>query len=403
MNTGNDLEKSLQRRVKRHVKAPGHTFFAVVQPGFEQTAAAELKNLEIQEILHLHQGGITFRGSIEDCYRLNICARTITRILMRIDRFKSFHFNQLYRRTREIPWELLLPPGCDPQFGISSSASRLYHTGRIEEEAFRAISERMSKVYGNWHPCDEKEIQPQTVYIRIEKNTCTLSLDSSGEPLYKRGYKDYVTEAPIRETTASALLYEADIYNADVIIDPMCGSGTFSLEAGMILQHRIPGCSRKYPFYSWPVFSRASFDCIHRNEAEKTVNTSTRIICSDVNPKAVQVAERNIQSAGLDDLVDISVHDFLQYPMKDAAGINALCMLNPPYGRRVAQDSNIYAIYEKLGMVFREWYPEWGYMILFPDEKCIRAAKLPFTKKITFPHGGIQVTALFHPAGVREG
>jgi len=394
MNTPHQQEKSLQRRVRRHVKAVRHTFFAIVQPGFEETALGELQGLGVDDIVHTHQGGITFRGKVEDCYRVNLCSRVVTRVLMRIDRFKAFHFNQVHKRMRIIPWELYLPAGTVPGFKVSSSASKLFHTGRVEEEAAKAVGERLSEVYGSARRIDPAHPDAQCVYIRLEKNTCTISLDSTGAPLYKRGYKKYITGAPLRETTAAALLMEGGLAEAEVLVDPMCGSGTFSMEGAMMLAGRFPGEKREFPFFHWPVFSNAAYNYLLRDSKKSSDKIVTPIICSDIDQEAVDVARKNILSAEMDEMISITTRDFLSEQMLDLPSRTVLCVLNPPYGKRLLEDGVVERMYEKIGVVFREWYPDWGYVLLCPDEKYLKAAGLDFQKKISFSHGGLQVTAV---------
>ncbi|MFW5860963.1 MAG: THUMP domain-containing class I SAM-dependent RNA methyltransferase [Spirochaetota bacterium] len=387
-------EKSLQRRVRRHVKAARHTFFAIVQPGFEETALDELQNLKVNDIVHTHQGGITFRGKVEDCYRVNLCSRIITRVLLRIDRFKAFHFNQVYKRMKSIPWELYLPANAVPEFKVSSSHSKLFHTGRVEEEAATAVIERLSEVRGIARGVKPALNHTQSVYIRLEKNTCTISLDTTGDPLYKRGYKKYITGAPLRETTAAALLMEGGLAEAEVLVDPMCGSGTFSMEGAMMLCGRLPGEKREFPFFYWPVFSSAAYNYLLRDSKKSSGKIATRIICSDIDQESVDVARKNILLAEMDEMISTSTRDFLSEPMVDLPGHKVLCVLNPPYGKRLLEDSVIERLYEKIGVAFREWYPDWGFVLLFPDEKYLKAAGLDFQKMIHFSHGGLKVTAV---------
>ena len=395
MNTrGDRLEKSIERRVRRHVKAPRHTFFAVVLPGFEGSALRELKNLMVDDIVHTHQGGITFRGKVEDCYRVNLCSRTITRVLLRIDRFKAFHFNQVYKRLKSIPWELYVSTGAVLEFRVSSAASKLYHTRRIQQEAAKAVGQRLSEAHEDNHSVNMENIETQAVYIRLEKNTCTISLDSTGDPLYKRGYKEYVTGAPLRETTAAALLMECNLDAVEMLVDPMCGSGTFSMESAMMLSGMLPGKKRDFTFFRWPVFSRAAYEYISHDWDNSSKIISTRIMCSDMDQGAVDIAFKNIQSAGLDTMISVSKMNFFQERMRELPRDGVLCVMNPPYGKRLLQEGDIERIYERIGVVFREWYPGWGYLILFPDEKYLGITELDFQKKITFPHGGLRVTAI---------
>lgn len=363
-----------------------HTFFAVVQPGFEETAHKELSLSGIPESA-VAKGGIAFRGALEHCYKANYYSRVVTRILMRLCHFRAYHFNEIYRTLNKFPWELYIN-GQTIDIEVSVHKSKLHHTERIAREVSKAIARRLS-MFGI--QCNATDTV-QKVFVRFDHDECMVSLDSSGEPLYKRGYKQLVSEAPLRETVAAALLYESNIGNYDTIIDPMCGSGTFPIEAWCILHAIPPGYNRTFAFMNWPSFRKQVFtNVVHTVPGDKK---DIPVIAGDSNPDMVAIAQQNSMRAGAS--LYTYTGDFLK-EKKDVGSGKVLCTVNPPYGKRIHIDDTV-NMYKRLVYVIKEWYPAWSYCILIPSG-IKEVWNIPVDKQIQFSHGGIPVTALISHRG----
>ncbi|MEJ5361966.1 MAG: THUMP domain-containing protein [Spirochaetota bacterium] len=373
--------KAIQRRIAQHVIHKPHTFFAVIQPGFEETAVKELNLLGIQRCT-VTKGGVAFRGTLKHCYIANYYSRVATRILMRLCHFRAYHFNEIYRTLKEFPWELYVQ-GQTIDVAVSVHSSKLHHTERIGQEVTKAIEKRLS-MFGI--PCNTTG-EVQKVFVRFDHDECMVSLDSSGEPLYKRGYKQYISEAPLRETIAAALLYECNVHDYDTIIDPMCGSGTFPLEAWCIL-HDIPsGANRTFAFMHWPSFRKHVFTSIIRKEPG--LHRDITIIAGDSNPDMVAITQQNSMKACAH--LHTYTGDFLKERMK-AISEKVLCTVNPPYGRRIHVDNTV-KLYKRLANIFKEWYPEWDLCVLIPS-KIKHVFTIHADREIHFSHGGLSVSAL---------
>ncbi len=395
-------EKALARRIKRHVAGKVHRFFAVVQPGFEELAADELREFDTAAEFSVVEGGIEFEARPEACYRANLRSRILTRVLMRLDRFSAVHFERLRAKSAAFPWELYLSDAAPAAFSVSCSHSRLYHTGRIEEEVRAGIVERLA-LYGKTLAADggNDAAPAQTVFVRFENDLCELSLDSSGAPLYRRGYKTHVAQAPLRETIAAALLRASGIERCDTLVDPMCGSGTFSIEAAHLWSGRAPGMTRSFAFEQWPAFRPAAFAHLKRTSCHETAAASTdaakRIHCADIDPAAVEATCGNARRAGMEGMVLPRQESFFAAVPDIPPGSKTLLVLNPPYGERIPRP-NLAAFYRRIGEAIRARYEGCAYCVIVPGIEIEKALSLPWDRKIVFMNGGIRVAAVIKQA-----
>ncbi len=381
----------LERRIRQHVRAVEHYFFAVVQPGFEGTCLKELQDMSAGHSHVAAEGGISFKGTVQDCYKCCLLSRTASRVLMRLFRFRADNFKLFHREILSFPWELYLA-GMPASFSITASKSRLYHTGRLQQEAEDAVRRRLSEA-----GIDAEDTgNHQTVFVRMEHDTCHLSLDASGGLLYKRGQKRLITRAPLRETTAACILLEAGIEDADVLADPMCGSGTFSLEAAGISSGQMPGENRFFSFMEWPVFSRASFDFLKRKlrDEGKQNGRKLAVLASDIDPEAADAAGKNFVCSGTDLCTAVpEVRDFFSEKPEIPEG-KSLVVMNPPYGSRLKQD-DIFLFYRKIGEKLRSDWSDSGWAVIVPGHMEEEALNIPWDKKIPFRNGGIRAAVLF--------
>ncbi|WP_155318089.1 THUMP domain-containing class I SAM-dependent RNA methyltransferase [Desulfosarcina alkanivorans] len=205
-------------------------------------------------------GGVTFGGRFVDCQRANLYVRTATRVLMRIGSFLATNVRRLEKKSAGVPWELFLPPGILPEIKVRSRRSRLYHTDVISRALRQSMARRLGRPPGSSRPD-----RPQTLFVRVVEDRYTLSLDSTGAPLYKRGLKSGPARAPLRETQAAAILMAAGYDPGRPLVDPLCGSGTFSLEAAMMAKRMAPGVKRDFAFMDWPAFRESRWAFFRRS------------------------------------------------------------------------------------------------------------------------------------------
>jgi putative N6-adenine-specific DNA methylase len=398
-------EKAVARRIKDHVVGSRHAFFAVLHPGFEEIARQELLGLGIASPRLQGTGGIEFEAKLDDAWRVNLGAGTVSRLLLRLFDFKATGFAEFRARMESFPWELHVGNKACLRFAVSAASSRLWHEGKLEEEAARAVGDRLA-AYGrhvDFHEAKESDAAPcQLIFIRFAENRCQVSLDSSGELLYRRGYGKFTEEAPLRETLASCVLRSASVERYQVVIDPFCGSGTFALEAGAILSGHPVNLGRDFAFMKWPSFRPARFQHV-KEELEQEFKARApagerKILCSDIEAKAVATTRHNLEVAGLASLAGVDQADFfhLQAPACDPADM--LLVMNPPYGARLGKGTDISSLYRRIGDKVRRDFTGCSFAIIVPGPEIEKALSLPHEKKVLFRNGGIGVALLIHHA-----
>lgn len=387
-------DSGLRRRVKVHVSAREHVYFAIVQPGFEHTLAAEMLSIGLKVRPELIEGGVEFSGKIDDLFRACILLRGASRIVMRLDAFRSAHFHQLEKDVAEFPWELYLPCGCSPLFRTTASKSMIWHTDKLEGIISEGIGRRMQQHSKPEFFASPAPAVPQTLIIRNHRDRCSISLDASGALLHKRTGDKHVTAAPVRETTAALILMEAGISGYDILADPMCGSGTFSLEAAGIFSGALPGAGREFPFFAWPCFRRNHFEYMMRELAREAKSSGGKsIITSDIDPQAVDTAVRNVPDA-MAGLVKPGVQDFFSLKLDQVEGRRILVVLNPPYGKRIDSGDTL-MLYRMIGERLRGELANCGYAVIVPGGEAEQAFACRYDSKVIFMNGGIRAAVLF--------
>jgi putative N6-adenine-specific DNA methylase len=392
------LPRNIERRVKQHVYAADQEFFAIVQPGFEKTLVAELMSLGIAGPFEETEGGVAFRCGVKDIWKIHAGSRCATRVLMRLAHFKSIYFEKFFEKMSEIPWELHLTPVIPVDVSVSCTHSKLYHTDRLKTESMNAIKKRLESAYKEKRGLIEGE--GQKIFVRFVDDLCTVSLDCTGEPLYRRGFRTFVEEAPLRETLSALMLNEARIENYDGLLDPMCGSGIIPIEAAMIAQGILPGSRRKFAFEWWPGHSEKGFAHDTRTLAQ-TLRDRARTIqvfASDIDARAAATTQKNLEQSGLTDAISVQTRDFFaldaaDYPQK------LLLAMNPPYGERLGTKGNILAFYRRIGEKVNGEFANAGFAIIAPGPDAEKALALDYDRKILFMNGGIKVALLLCDAG----
>jgi len=399
------VEMSIARRVKRHVWSREHDFLAVCAPGLEAACRGELSSLGFKG-LSVIRGGVAFSGRLEAGYSANLQLRSAGRVLMRVDRFRAGAYEELFSRTRRFFWETLLKPGTPLSFRTVVRHSRAGHTASVEKAVLGGIQSRFSEL-GLEPP---KVVEPggpferlpalQEVYVRMEGNQCMLSLDMSGSPLHFRGYRKDVHHAPIRETMAAGLLLLMGWRHDEPLLDPMCGSGAFPIEASLMGQNRAPGLRRDFAFTRWSCFRRKSWEYLLR-EAVKSERDASQapILGRDRDPDAIRAAEENLRRAGIERRVTFEVADFFESKAPFGSGV---LTLNPPYGKRVSTGSDPVNLYREIGKKIRAEYRGWRVLILVPGWKAGQALHLNPRGTVPLDHGGFPVLAVMTDAVKRR-
>ena len=323
--------------------------------GLEEVLAEELRNLGASDVepgLRM----VSFEGDIETLYKANMCCRTALRILKPFYKFFASSPDELYDQAKEYDWSSILGP--DKTFSVDTVAysEEISHSRYATYKIKDAICDWFRERYGEKRPRVSTTDPDIIINLHISGDRVTLSLDSSGDSLHKRGYRVAQTEAPINEVLAAGIILRSGWRGDKPFIDPMCGSGTFLIEAALIAANINPGVFRsKFAFEKWKDFNAEIFDQIYNDDSrEKEIEVP--IIGSDLSPKAVAIAEKNLKSARVHNSVSVSVKALSQW---DEAPKNGVLITNPPYGERLNPDdlNDLYALLgQKLKHVFKGYH-----------------------------------------------
>ncbi len=336
--------------------------FCVCAPGLEQFLAAEARELNFT-VTEVIPGGVSLAGGWDEALRANLCLRGATRILARIAEFRAFHLAQLDKRTRKLPWDTWLKPGSALRVEAACKKSKIYHQKAAAQRVERALADILGA-----------EINAEaalTIKLRIDDNLCTFSLDTSGASLHKRGLKQRVNKAPMRETLAALFLRAAGFDGKEPVYDPMCGSGTFPLEAADWAAGLTPGRARGFAFEDLALTVAPS----DKITAPPDLPTP-RYFGSDRDSGAIAMSTENAARAGLQSWCEFACKPISEItPPCDEPG---LVILNPPYGARIGNKKPLFGLYGSLGAVLKERFTGWRAALVTSDAALAKASALPF-------------------------
>ena len=328
--------------------------------GLEAVLKREIDDLGY-DISKVEDGRVTFLGDMEAVCRANVFLRTAERILLKAGSFTALTFDELFENTKAIAWEEFIP--ADGKVWVSKASSiksRLFSSTDIQSIMKKAIVERMKMKTG-------QEILPETgaaypLRVSLMKDEVTVGIDTTGDSLHKRGYRQSTTKAPISETLASALLMLTPWKQNRILVDPFCGSGTFVIEAAMMAANMAPGMNRDFLSEEWKnlIPKKLWYDTL--DEANDLVNldVETDIQGYDIDPRAVQMARENAERAGISGLIHLQ-----QRPVSalSHSGKYGFIVTNPPYGERLEELSTLPPIYRTLGERFQA-LPTWSMYVI---------------------------------------
>lgn len=355
--------------------------------GLEPILAKELKNLgaiKVQEGVR----SVSFLGDMGFVYKANLALRTAIRILMPIKTFKVFNEDDLYTNLRKIFWEDYL--FTDKTFAINSTVSSHNFTNSlyVSLKSKDAIADYFRAKY-NKRPSVDLKYPDVQIHIHIKHNTCTVSLDSSGQSLHKRGYKSATNIAPISEVLAAGMIMLSGYDGTQHLIDPMCGSGTILIEAAMIALNIPANINRKhFAFENWDDFDEDLFEKIQDSLMKKVRETDKKIIGFDKAPSAIAKALDNIENASLSEFIKVEKKNFFESE-KEIEG-KTILIFNPPYGERLELE-NIGEFYSKIGDTLKKGYTDTDAWLITSDyQQGIKNVGLKTSRKIPLYNGKLE-------------
>lgn len=343
--------------------------------GLEEVLAKELNDLGAENV-EIGRRMVSFEGDLEVLYRANLCCRTALRILRPIYKFIANDADSLYDMVKEYDWTKVL--SLDKTFSIDTvvNSNEFTHSRFVTYRVKDAIVDCFKDKYGPDKRPGVRQDADVIINVHIAGDRVTLSLDSSGESLHKRGYRVAQTEAPINEVLAAGIILKSGWNGQCPLIDPMCGSGTFLVEAALIAANINPGIYRKnFAFEQWNDFDAELFDSLYNDESEER-DFEYKIYGADISPKAVSIALQNVKSASVAKYVNVEVKPLSQW---DDAPENCMVITNPPYGERISA-VDMEGLYSTIGSKLKHVFKGSAWIIGYRDEYFHKICLAPSSK-----------------------
>ncbi len=379
--------------------------------------ADELRALGVS-VTAVEPAGVSFPATLETLLQVNLRSRLATRVVVRLAGFIARDFATLEKQAARVPWASIIAPGASLRFRVTCRKSRLYHSDAVAERVARGVqgAVRGTIVLARSSTDDERDgadvegdapatvsttastafsaddDPAQLIIVRFEHDRCTISVDSSGALLHRRGWRQAVAKAPLRETLAAAMLAACEWHGETPLVDPFCGSGTIGIEGALRARGIAPGLTRRFALEHWPRVD-PSWVAAQRiaARAHERPSVGVPIVLTDRDAGACAAARANAERAGVAGDVEI-----VQCAISDvdlaSLGPAGLVLTNPPYGMRVSEGADLRGLYARLGDVVRDGGPGWRLALLVPDKRLIAQTKLPFETLLRTSNGGIGVS-----------
>ncbi len=396
--------------------------FAAVTPGFEDVTEREVHALGVTQVVAV-PGGVAFRADDAGLVRANLRLRTASRVLVRAASFTAKSFAELERRTKRVRWAAYVASGARIALRVTCRKSRLYHSDAVAERLAKWITAavpgvEVARVRG--HDSDDSDAAaagavatevgpPQLFVVRFDRDVCTISADSSGDLLHRRGYRLATAKAPMRETLAAGILFALGYDGTMPLLDPMCGAGTIAIEAALIARNIAPGIHRSFACETWPGFDRAAAarERAAARAGERPPAGTTKddrgqhlhlphapIMASDRDAGAIEAAVANAERAGVAPDIVLARRALSAIEPMPGPG---LVLTNPPYGARVGERAALRSLYAQLGNVARAKLPGWRVALVSAERSLDAQTRLPLEVVATFSNGGIPVRLMATP------
>lgn len=376
--------------------------FTVTAPGLETLTARELHALGADARV-TGAGGVAWKGTRHALYDANLRLRTASRIIVRVARFHASSFHELERRAKRVPWERFVRDHEAARFRVTCHKSALYHSDAVAQRLAESVTRATgaSAVAGtrtdddDTEPADAADRAEQLFIVRVDHDTVTVSADSSGALLHRRGYRLATAKAPLRETIAAAMLLGSGWRPEQPLVDPMCGSGTIAIEAALISRRMAPGRARSFRCEAWPDADGRAWESVReRAHSEELASAPAPIVASDRDAGAAEATRANAARAGVDDDVRVEQRPLSAIELDPTTG--GWVITNPPYGIRVGTD--VRNLYSKLGAIIRA-APAWRLGMLSAAPALDRQLRLSLERVFDTRNGGIPVHFVRSGAG----
>jgi putative N6-adenine-specific DNA methylase len=359
-------------------------YFATVARGLEQLAAQELSQIGAKDIAPGFCG-VSFQGDRELLYRVNLWARLPFRILVKLGDLPSLDGDEMYDSLQSIDWGKYLTPELTMAVTVTGKNAQLNHSHFTAIQAKRAITSQQTKQFGSRSNVDTTDPDVR-INVHIDRDTCSISLDSSGSSLHRRGYRSAVGDAPLKESLAAALVKMSGWTPDLAFVDPLCGSGTLPLEAVMQALNIAPGIFRdRFGFERWLDFDRELFDrLLKAAESSEQKDLQLTIVGSDRHYDIIKQAQANALQSG--------VGNYIQFAQSELADVEApadrgILLCNPPYGERLGRNEDLGAFYKLLGDILKNRFKGWTAYVLSGNKELAKSIGLRSAERTTVYNG----------------
>ncbi|MBQ8832764.1 MAG: RNA methyltransferase [Paludibacteraceae bacterium] len=356
--------------------------------GLEQVLAGELIELGANNV-QIERRAVSFTGDKRMLYTANFCLRTASRVLVPIATFKAKNTDDIYEQVKQVDWAQYMTAKTTFQIDATVYSDLFRHSQFVTYRVKDAIVDWWME-HSGVRPSVQLTHPDLYLNVHIAGDTVTVSLDSSGESLHKRGYRVANTQAPINEALAAGMLLLAGWKGQSDFYDPMCGSGTLLIEAALIARNIAPGIYRKgFAFEKWANFDADLFEDIYSDDSRER-DFEHKIYGSDAGFYAVQAATKNIQSANLQRDIEVKQIRVEELRLADRDTEGALVMINPPYGERLSQDKNVLRLYQDMGTALKHQFSGATAWIISSNEEALKCVGLRPAKKIHLVNGDLE-------------
>lgn len=361
-----------------------YRFFAPCPRGLERLLAEELSSLGASA-LQTTAGGVAFAGSWETCYRANLWSRLASRVLWQIAEFRYATENDIYRETRALAWPQLFAVSRTLRVNVTAQRCTLRSVEFVTLRIKDAVCDRFRDDLGRRPSVDR--VSPEVrVYAFLNAQRATLYLDTSGEPLFKRGWRKARGEAPLRENLAAGILLLSGWQPREPLLDPMCGGGTLLIEAAAMARCRAPGAQRGFGFEKFAAYDADLWKRVASERRSRT-DVPLRLYGSDVDARALSAARRNLAAAGLERWVALEATDVLRRKAPPGEGV---LIANPPYGARMGSEDELARFYPQLGNALKRNFIGWRCYLFTADLRLPKLIHLQATRRTVLYNGALE-------------
>jgi 23S rRNA G2445 N2-methylase RlmL len=368
------------------------TFFVTCAPGIEPLLHGELRALRLAK-LERQVGGARFEGTIEDAWRVNLWSRVGVRVLLRLTRFDAATGDALHAGASAVDWSRFVRPDGTIRVDAQSSESALDHTHFVEQRVKDAVADSFRAQHGV-RPSVDLDDPELSIHVHLSRDRCTLSADTSGDSLHKRGWRRFQGRAPLAETLAAAVVLQSGWDRRAPLLDPFCGSGTILVEAALLAGGVAPGSFReRFGFERWPAHDAPRWRAlVQETRAQARFPAKMLLLGSDADAAAIEGARENVASAGLEGRIGLESAGVEAFEPK--RGWNAWIVTNPPYGERVGREQDLVPLYRRFGSILRERCAGYRVAILSGNPALAKALALEPERRTPLKNGALDCELL---------